>query len=202
MTNLLQISLNFSSFNKVHDGVGKRRSFSELKVLRPINCYSLPRRRIKSFHQNGFKLRDCDQRWSSLVVRRTGDEILVKGEWEYRKRRVVLVKGLGLNGGGGRDNRTNARILGNLALAIGLTYLSVTGQLGWILDAIGWILDAIVSLWVSSFFLTQLISFIGHSVYAVTTDSFLVCICMLKGLFCDCVFFVSGYFVIWTITNG
>lgn len=52
-----------------------------------------------------------------------------------RKRRVFKVscnKGLGFNGGG--DN--NGRILGNLALAIGLTYLSMTGQLGWVLDAI------------------------------------------------------------------
>lgn len=63
-----------------------------------------------------------------------------------RKKRVVLVKnnqGFGFNGGGGggRDDGATARILGNLALAIGLTYLSMTGQLGWILDAI-------VSIWV------------------------------------------------------
>ncbi|KAG2263086.1 hypothetical protein Bca52824_070165 [Brassica carinata] len=52
------------------------------------------------------------------------------------KRRVFKVscnKGLGFNGG---DNNGNGRILGNLALAIGLTYLSMTGQLGWVLDAI------------------------------------------------------------------
>ncbi|PPD89211.1 hypothetical protein GOBAR_DD13855 [Gossypium barbadense] len=33
-----------------------------------------------------------------------------------------------------------ARLVGNIALAIGLTYLSATGQLGWVLDAI-------VSIW-------------------------------------------------------
>lgn len=55
-----------------------------------------------------------------------------------RRRRVVRVRGLKFNGG---DNNGNGRILGNLALAIGLTYLSMTGQLGWILDAI-------VSVWV------------------------------------------------------
>ncbi|CAH8354975.1 unnamed protein product [Eruca vesicaria subsp. sativa] len=52
------------------------------------------------------------------------------------KRRVFKVscnKGLGFNGG---DSNGNGRILGNLALAIGLTYLSMTGQLGWLLDAI------------------------------------------------------------------
>ncbi|KAF5478728.1 hypothetical protein F2P56_005266 [Juglans regia] len=57
------------------------------------------------------------------------------------KKRVVLVRfnqGFGFNGGGGggRDDGATARILGNLALAIGLTYLSMTGQLGWVLDAI------------------------------------------------------------------
>ncbi|VVB11359.1 unnamed protein product [Arabis nemorensis] len=62
------------------------------------------------------------------------------------KRRVVRVscnKGLGFNGG---DNNGNGRILGNLALAIGLTYLSMTGQLGWVLDAIVsvWLIVVIV----------------------------------------------------------
>ncbi|KAJ4899406.1 Uncharacterized protein Rs2_13357 [Raphanus sativus] len=55
-----------------------------------------------------------------------------------RKRRVFKVscnKGLDFNGGGD-NNGNNGRILGNLALAIGLTYLSMTGQLGWVLDAI------------------------------------------------------------------
>ena len=61
-------------------------------------------------------------------------------------KRVGLVKnnqGFGFNGGGGggKGNGANSRLLGNLALAIGLTYLSMTGQLGWILDAI-------VSIWV------------------------------------------------------
>ncbi|CAN8326108.1 unnamed protein product [Cochlearia groenlandica] len=63
-----------------------------------------------------------------------------------RRRRVVKVrcnKGLGFNGG---DNNGNGRILGNLALAIGLTYLSMTGQLGWVLDAIVsvWLIVVIV----------------------------------------------------------
>lgn len=57
---------------------------------------------------------------------------------QIREVRVRCNKGLGFNGG---DNNGNGRILGNLALAIGLTYLSMTGQLGWILDAI-------VSVWV------------------------------------------------------
>ncbi|CAH8275175.1 unnamed protein product [Arabidopsis lyrata] len=60
-----------------------------------------------------------------------------------RRRRVVRVRGLKFNGG---DNNGNGRILGNLALAIGLTYLSMTGQLGWILDAIVsvWLIVVIV----------------------------------------------------------
>lgn len=60
-------------------------------------------------------------------------------------------QGFGFNGGGGgggRDNSGTIRLLGNVALAIGLTYLSMTGQLGWIFDAIGWVLDIAISIWV------------------------------------------------------
>ncbi|KAI3509882.1 hypothetical protein L1887_25406 [Cichorium endivia] len=70
-----------------------------------------------------------------------------------KKKRVVLVRsnnlkfnGAGGGGGGGKDDGNTARVLGNLALAIGLTYLSFTGQLGWILDAIVsvWLLVVLV----------------------------------------------------------
>lgn len=50
-------------------------------------------------------------------------------------------QGPGPGGGWKVDSNNRGRVLGNLALAIALTYLSFTGQLGWILDAI-------VSLWV------------------------------------------------------
>lgn len=53
-----------------------------------------------------------------------------------RKERLVVVRanqGFGFNGGGGGWDK---RVLGNLALALGLTYLSMTDQLGWVLDAI------------------------------------------------------------------
>lgn len=46
-------------------------------------------------------------------------------------------QGFGFNGGGsGCDRNPTTRVLGNLALAIGLAYISMTGKLGWILDAI------------------------------------------------------------------
>ena len=63
------------------------------------------------------------------------------------KRRLVLVRAnrrFDFNsnrGGGGWDKANTRRLIGNLAFAAGLTYLSVTGQLGWVLDAI-------VSIWV------------------------------------------------------
>ncbi|KMT13006.1 hypothetical protein BVRB_4g087210 [Beta vulgaris subsp. vulgaris] len=61
-----------------------------------------------------------------------------------RQKRVVLVKFNqfpNFNGGNDkRDDGTSARVLVNLALAVGLTYLTMTGQLGWVLDTI-------VSLW-------------------------------------------------------
>ncbi|ERN03447.1 hypothetical protein AMTR_s00003p00265340 [Amborella trichopoda] len=59
-----------------------------------------------------------------------------------KRERVVLVQGFGFNGGNGNDESNNtARVVGNLVLAIGLAYLSLTGQLGWLLDAI-------VSIWI------------------------------------------------------
>ncbi|KAJ3687041.1 hypothetical protein LUZ61_016205 [Rhynchospora tenuis] len=66
---------------------------------------------------------------------------------QLRKQRLVLVRangGFNFNsngGGGGWDKATTRRLIGNLAFAAGLTYLSVTGQLGWVIDAI-------VSIWV------------------------------------------------------
>lgn len=95
-----------------------------------------------------------ERRLFSLQPGRGNEGILLKDEWWKRKKRVVVVrsnKGFGFNfngfggeggGGGGRDDGATARLVGNLALAIGLTYLSMTGQLGWVLDAI-------VSIWVS-----------------------------------------------------
>lgn len=68
------------------------------------------------------------------------DGILLR---KRRKGSLVVVRanqGSGFNGGGGWDKESTTRVLGNLALAAGLAYLSTTGQLGWILDAI-------VSIW-------------------------------------------------------
>lgn len=62
-----------------------------------------------------------------------------------KNKRVVFVKAGNLGGGGGGDDGGTRRILGNVALAIGLTYLSLTGQLGWILDTI-------VNIWVCYLF--------------------------------------------------
>ncbi|KAK9131628.1 hypothetical protein Scep_011156 [Stephania cephalantha] len=84
------------------------------KLLRPINDCPLLRSKICAFRGNGLHLMGAN------------------------------MGGFGFNGGGGGggggNNSNTARILGNLALAVGLTYLSVTGQLGWVLDAI-------VSIW-------------------------------------------------------
>lgn len=78
--------------------------------------------------------------WSLIGVRREKNGVLIG-----KKKRVVAVKvnQFGLNnggGGGGDDNGNKAKVLGNLALAIGLAYLTMTDQLGWVLDTI-------VSIW-------------------------------------------------------
>lgn len=67
-----------------------------------------------------------------------GKDGILRNGLKRMKKRVILVRSnLGFGGGGGRrDDNNNARVLGNLALAIGLTYLTMTNQLGWILDAI------------------------------------------------------------------
>ena len=139
MTPLLQISLNISAFK--FESLLKY----EIRKKKPGNCYSLSRANLGSLHDNRFKLKAYGERWSLLGGSKCGDGILVREDGWKRKKRVVVVRfNQGFNGGGGgggRDDGATARLLGNLALAIGLTYLSFTGQLGWVLDAI-------VSVWV------------------------------------------------------
>lgn len=141
----LQIPINVSACNSLCDDLGKKRSCFGLKFLQPINWVSLSRRKIGTFHENGFNFTAFARRMSLFGDERERGGLFLREE-RRRSKRVVLVRvnqGFGFNGGGGgRDNSNTARILGNLALAIGLTYLSMTGQLGWVLDAI-------VSIWVS-----------------------------------------------------
>lgn len=97
-----------------------------------------------SLQQNGFRIgasSSRSQRLSFPEVGRGKGGILMKEEGWKRKGRVVPVRfnqGFGFNGGGGggKDESGNRRVLVNLALAIGLTYLSISGQLNWLLDAL------------------------------------------------------------------
>lgn len=137
MTTSLQISTNFSPLNlsTLHGDTYKK----------PITFRAT---KFGSLHQNKFKLRVYKEKWSFFGEERWEDGIFLTAELRKRQKREVLVRfseGFGFNGGGGggRDDGATARLLGNLALAIGLTYLSMTGQLGWLLDAI-------VSIWVLS----------------------------------------------------
>lgn len=142
MTTLLKFSINLPVFTT--------SLWHSHFCRKPIPCCSLPRTKFASFHQSSYKLRALGEErcWCYLGVGKGKDGILMKEEGLKRKKRMVLVRfnqgfgfGSGGGGGGGGDNNANARILGNLALAILLTYLSMTGQLGWVLDAI-------VSIWV------------------------------------------------------
>lgn len=114
---------------------------------RPSSRPSISRPTLASLHRNSFKLKPYSEKLSFFEVERVQHGILEKEEKLKRNTRVVVVRfnrGFGFNGGGGgggRDNGATARVVGNLVLAIGLTYLSMTGQLGWVLDAI-------VSIWV------------------------------------------------------
>lgn len=136
MTPIIQISVNSLAF--------RLSGLQNDTYKKPIKYCSRSRTKIASLKLNRFKLRAFWERGSIGE-----DGILVKNEgWNRKKKREVVVKfnqGFGFNGGGGggKDDGATARVLGNLALAIGLTYLSFTGQLGWLLDAI-------VSIWVLS----------------------------------------------------
>ncbi|XP_015583560.1 uncharacterized protein LOC8277663 [Ricinus communis] len=143
-TTLLQISILFSplNLNTLHDDVCKK----------PISFHSPSHSKIASFNRKRFKLSAFREKWSLFEVGRGRGGILVQDEGWKRRKRIVLVRfnqGFGFGGGGGgRDNSETVRLLGNVALAIGLTYLSMTGQLGWVFDAIGWVLDIVISIWV------------------------------------------------------
>ncbi|KAL9276166.1 hypothetical protein ACSQ67_026290 [Phaseolus vulgaris] len=140
MTTLVQFSIKCSLLKPkfFHDGIYKR----------PTSPFSRIEAKFGSFNGNSLKLRKGRESLCFLggAVYQNGVSLEDKGC--KREKRVVVVKnnqGFGFNGGGdggggGRDDGATARLLGNIALAIGLTYLSVTGQLGWILDAI-------VSIW-------------------------------------------------------
>ncbi|KAL2331481.1 hypothetical protein Fmac_019062 [Flemingia macrophylla] len=134
MTTLAQFSAKCFNLNHIffHDG-GTRK--------RPTFSFSPLGTKFAPFNRNSFKARACRERWSFFGGTMFKNGVLLE---DQRERRVMLVKnnqGFGFNGGGGKDDGATARMLGNLALAIGLTYLSMTGQLGWILDAI-------VSIWI------------------------------------------------------
>ncbi|KAE9456456.1 hypothetical protein C3L33_11667, partial [Rhododendron williamsianum] len=148
MTTLLHISISLSPLCALHlhEARTERQRCCGLRLPQPFCCPSLPRTKIGFLHQKRFKLGVCRERWSFLEVREGKDGILVREEGWRRRKRVVLVKSNQGFGGGGRDNGGTARLLGNLALAIGLTYLSVTGQIGLLFDAIGWVFDVVVSL--------------------------------------------------------
>ncbi|KAJ7981694.1 U3 small nucleolar RNA-associated protein 14 B isoform 3 [Quillaja saponaria] len=137
MNTLLHISVNFSTFKPscFHDDISKKPTYS----------FSLSSSKFAPFHQSSFKLKAYGGRCSFLGCGISKAGVLLKEEGRNRRERLVVVRfnqGFGFNGGGGggRDDGATARLLGNLALAGGLTYLSMTGQLGWVLDAI-------VSIW-------------------------------------------------------
>ncbi|TKY49055.1 hypothetical protein E2542_SST26481 [Spatholobus suberectus] len=137
MATLVQFSIKCSHLkpNFSHGGMCKSPTFS----------FSRLETKFGSFNRSSCKLRACRERWCFLGGAVFKNGVMLEEKECKRENRVVLVKnnqGFGFNGGGGgRDDGATARLLGNLALAVGLTYLSMTGQLGWILDAI-------VSIWI------------------------------------------------------
>ncbi|KAI3809956.1 hypothetical protein L1987_19561 [Smallanthus sonchifolius] len=123
MTTIIpQIFINLTDYKP------SRTSFYSTKSRKPANSFT--RKFVCFYHRQGIRL--GFESSGKLLYKDQFDERIKK------KKRVVLVRfnNLNFNGGGGRDDGGTSRVLGNLILAIGLTYLSLTGQLGWILDAI------------------------------------------------------------------
>lgn len=176
MPALVQISINSSALYPLHKyrGTNTKHLIYKLNLSQPINYYSRLRTKIECIHRDGFKAEALREKLPFLGVGKREDGILVS-----KGRRVVAMRfnngfnGLGGGGGGdggGRINSETARVLGNLALAILLTYLSMTGQLGWLLDAI-------VSLWVvlSLFFCAFVLSFEDRKMEFCLFDHLHVC---------------------------
>ncbi|XP_027061287.1 uncharacterized protein [Coffea arabica] len=140
MTAFLQISTNFSALDFPPQDCLRKQRLLGLKVSEPINIRSLSRRKIRLVCKYWLKTGVSERKLTFLRVNRIKDGTFIGEDGWKKSKRVVLVRFNGLGGGGGGGGgggrRDNARVLGNLALAIGLIYLSVTGQLGWVLDAI------------------------------------------------------------------
>ncbi|KAK3010943.1 hypothetical protein RJ639_011839 [Escallonia herrerae] len=150
MITLAQTTINFSTFSTPSNNSHRRLCYYE-NLPQPISYYSLSRSKYRSLHQHGLRTR-VSGGLSFLEVGIGKDGILVEGlRDKNKKRRMAVVRlnqqfGFNGGGGGGGDDGNTARLLGNIAFAIGLTYLSVTGQLGWVLDAIVsvWLLAVIL----------------------------------------------------------
>nr|GME19692.1 uncharacterized protein LOC109178166 isoform X2 [Ipomoea batatas] len=126
MAALIQIPINFSAVNTPRG----------LKPLKRGNYCTVSSVKIESFYPNRGKFGAFRDGSSFSEVSR----VFLKEGRLSEKKRVVLVRFNSLDGGdgggGGRDNSETVRVLGNIALAIVLSYLTFTGQLGWVLDAI------------------------------------------------------------------
>ncbi|XP_020692063.2 uncharacterized protein LOC110106475 isoform X2 [Dendrobium catenatum] len=128
----LQLLLHFPSLTS-------KRSFLRLRVAPPANSLSLKRRKIGFLSRNGCLSRSPLE--ISVFLGKGFDKDGI-GKVIGRKENLFVVRAKqGFNSDdGGWDKSNSSRVLGNLVLAAGLTYLTVTGQLGWLLDAL-------VSIW-------------------------------------------------------
>ncbi|XP_031114653.1 uncharacterized protein LOC116018795 [Ipomoea triloba] len=135
MAALIQIPINFSAINTPRTASIRGNCFYGLKPLKRGNYCTVSSVKIDSFYPNKGKFgafRDGSSFWEA-------SRVFLKEGRRSEKKRVVLVRFNSLDGGdggGGRDNSETVRVLGNIALAIVLSYLTFTGQLGWVLDAI------------------------------------------------------------------
>ncbi|GAB2284563.1 hypothetical protein Dimus_019018 [Dionaea muscipula] len=155
MLTVSSVSLAISPIPSKNHQIHNQNFHFRLNPSQPIKFHLLGRTNFGAFHQKDRSgLWVCRGRWVLLGLREGKAGILMGHGRFTRKKRVVLAKfnervgfdGGDGGGGGRRGDGTTARVLGNIALAVGLTYLSMTGKLGWILDTIVslWLLAVIV----------------------------------------------------------
>ncbi|XP_020571293.1 uncharacterized protein LOC110018349 [Phalaenopsis equestris] len=125
--------------------LSRKRSCLWLAVHRPTTTLSLKRRKLGFLSRNGGFSSSPPE--INVFLEKGFDKDGILKRIGRRESLLVVRTKRGFNSDDdGWDKSNSSRVLGNLALAAGLTYLTVTGQLGWLVDAL-------VSIWLLAFLL-------------------------------------------------
>lgn len=132
-----QTSISPSTFGTFFAYTPDIRYRLSLKILPLVKCSWRNGRKSISLRPNGCNLSSSSVNCSNRRKEQLKNMFLLR---KTKRGKQLVAKASGgpdfkSGGGGGWDVNTK-RVLGNLALAIGLTYLTMTDQLGWLLNAV------------------------------------------------------------------